>query len=53
LLDRFFTKLLTMPEVMTTATGREMAQHRVAFLSRFLQELQQELVEGGYHLAEL
>jgi uncharacterized protein len=53
LLDRFFTKLLTMPEVMTTATGRAMAQHRVAFLRLFLQELQQELVEGGYNLAEL
>lgn len=53
LLDRFFTKLLTMPAVMTTATGRAMAQHRVAFLRLFLQELQQELVEGGYNLAEL
>ncbi len=53
LLDRFFTKLLMMPEVMTTATGRAMAQHRVAFLHLFLQELQQELVEGGYDLAEL
>jgi hypothetical protein len=30
-----------------------MAQHRVAFLRLFLQELQQELVEGGYNLAEL
>jgi uncharacterized protein len=53
LLDRFFTKLLKLPEVMTTATGRVMAQHRVAFLRLFLQELQQELVEGGYDLAEL
>jgi uncharacterized protein len=53
LLDRFFTKLLTMHEVMTTATGRAMAQHRVAFLRLFLQELQQELEEGGYDLPEL
>lgn len=52
LLDRFFTKLLTMPEMMTTAMGRAMAQHRVAFLRLFLQELQQELVEGGYSQAE-
>jgi len=29
-----------------------MAEHRVAFLRLFLQELQQELVEGGYNLAE-
>ena len=48
LLDRFFTKLLTLPEVMTTATGRAMAERRVAFLHLFLQELQKELVEGGY-----
>jgi len=52
MLDRFFTKLLTMPEVMTTETGRAMAQRRVAFLHLFLQELQQELVEGGYSQAE-
>jgi uncharacterized protein len=52
LLDRFFTKLLTMPEVMTTATGRAMSERRVAFLHLFLQELQQELVEGGYSQAE-
>jgi uncharacterized protein len=51
-LDRFFTKLLTMPEVMTTETGRAMSERRVAFLHFFLQELQQELVEGGYSRAE-
>jgi uncharacterized protein len=51
-LDRFFTKLLTMPEVMTTETGRAMAKRRVAFMYLFLQELQQELVEGGYSQAE-
>jgi uncharacterized protein len=48
LLDRFFTKLLTLPEVMTTTTGRAMAERRVAFLHLFLLELQQELVQGGY-----
>jgi uncharacterized protein len=48
LLDRFFTKLLTIPEFMTTATGRAMAQRRMPFLHLFLQELQQELLEGGY-----
>jgi uncharacterized protein len=48
LLDRFFTKLLTLPETLTTATGRAMAQRRVAFLHLFLQELQRELAEGGY-----
>ena len=52
LLDRFFTKLLTLPEVITTSTGRAMAEQRVAFLHLFLQELQQELVEGGYSRAE-
>ena len=48
LLDRFFTKLLTMPEVMMTEKGRAMAERRVAFLRLFLKELQQELGEGGY-----
>ncbi len=47
LLDRYFTKLLQLPEAMTTATGRIMAERRVAFLRVYLQELQQELEEGG------
>ena len=33
---------------MTTATGRAMAERRFAFLRLYLQELQQELAEGGY-----
>jgi uncharacterized protein len=48
LLDRFFTKLLQLNEVMTTETGRAMAERRIAFLRLYLQELQQELAEGGY-----
>ena len=48
LLDRFFTKLLKLQEAMTTATGRAMAERRIAFLRLYLQELQQELAEGGY-----
>ena len=48
LLDRFFTKLLHLNEAMTTATGRTMAERRIAFLRLYLQELQQELTEGGY-----
>jgi uncharacterized protein len=47
LLDRFFTKLLRFHEVMTTPTGRVMAQRRTAFLRFYLQELQHELAEGG------
>jgi uncharacterized protein len=53
LLDRFFTKLLTLPEAMMTGTGRAIARSRVAFLRLFLQELQVELVDGGYSGAEL
>jgi uncharacterized protein len=54
LLDRFFTKLLTLGENMRTATGRTMAESRIAFLRLFLQELQGELAEGGsgYDLSE-
>ncbi len=48
LLDRFFTKLLKLQETMTTATGRNMAERRIAFLRLYLQELQRELAEGGY-----
>jgi uncharacterized protein len=53
LLDRFFTKLLMLPDMMTTETGRAMSERRMAFLHLFLQELQFELVEGGYSHAEL
>jgi len=48
LLDRFFTKLLQLQEAMTTATGRAMAERRIAFLHLYVQELQHELTEGGY-----
>lgn len=47
LLDRFFTKLFKLQEVMTTATGRAMAERRISFMRLYLQELQQELAEGG------
>jgi uncharacterized protein len=47
LLDRFYTKLLHLSEAMTTATGRVMAERRIAFLHLYLQELQHELAEGG------
>ena len=53
LLDRFFTKLLALPEAMMTETGRAMAQSRLAFFHLFLQELQVELVESGYRGAEV
>jgi uncharacterized protein len=48
LLDRFFTKLLQLPDAMTTETGRAVAERRIAFLRLYLQELQHELAEGGY-----
>ncbi|HKV01657.1 MAG TPA: hypothetical protein VJQ26_06005, partial [Ktedonobacteraceae bacterium] len=47
LLDRFFTKLLNLHEVMTTASGRAMAQRRTAFLRLYLQEFQRDLQEAG------
>jgi uncharacterized protein len=46
-LDRFFTKLLKLQEVMMTTTGRAMAERRIAFLRIYLQELARELAEGG------
>ncbi len=53
LLDRFFTKLLTLPEAMMTETGRARARSRVAFFNLFLHQFQIELVDGGYSGAEL
>ena len=47
LLDHFFTKLLQLNQAMKTETGRAMAERRIAFLRIYLQELQQELAEGG------
>jgi hypothetical protein len=53
-LDRFFTKLLKLQEAMMTTTGRAMAGRRIAFLHRYLQELQHELTIGGsgYDMSE-
>jgi uncharacterized protein len=51
LLDRFFTKLLHLHEVMTTASGRAMAQRRTAFLRLYLQEFQRDLQEAGLSFA--
>ncbi|MGZ3624819.1 MAG: HD domain-containing protein, partial [Ktedonobacteraceae bacterium] len=53
LLDRFFTKLLSLPDAMMTETGQALAHNRLTFFSLFLQELQVELVDGGYSGAEL
>jgi len=53
LLDRFFTKLLVLSEAMMTETGQALARNRLTFFGLFLQELQMELVDGGYSGAEL
>ena len=53
LLDRFFTKLLALPDAMMTETGQALAHNRLTFFNLFLQELQVELVDGGYSGAEL
>lgn len=42
-LDHFYRKLLRIPETLHTATGRAMAEERVAFLRRFLDQLRLEL----------
>ena len=52
-LDEFFSKFLTLDEVMTTRTGRVLAQRRIAFLRLYLQELQRELEEGNRGRASL
>ena len=41
--DHLFVKLLRLPQIMQTATGKAMAGKRVAFLELFLRELANEL----------
>jgi uncharacterized protein len=43
MLDRFFTKLLRLPEAMLTSTGRRLAVQRMAFMRSYLEEFRQEL----------
>ena len=42
-LDHFFAKLLTLPETMQTAAGRQEAERRASFLRSFLEQLETEL----------
>ncbi|MBK7584075.1 MAG: HD domain-containing protein [Myxococcales bacterium] len=42
-IDHFFTKLLALPQTMTTELGRREAERRVEFLRTFLEELASEL----------
>lgn len=46
MLDHFFSKLLTLSDGMTTATGRELAEQRTAFMRAYLNEFRRELVVG-------
>jgi uncharacterized protein len=43
MLDHFYTKLLKLGDTMATATGRELAQRRIAAMQAFLDELRNEL----------
>jgi uncharacterized protein len=45
MLDHFYVKLLKLSETMTTATGRQIAQQRTAFMRTYLDELRRELAE--------
>ncbi len=45
--DHFVVKLLTLPATMQTDAGRAEAEHRAAFLRRFLDELARETTSGG------
>nr|BBH92363.1 phosphohydrolase [Thermogemmatispora argillosa] len=47
LLDHFYTKLLRLGESMSTATGRALAQERLAFMQRYLDEFRRELTLEG------
>ena len=45
MLDHFFRKLLQLGEGMSTATGRELAEQRTAFMRVYLDEFRRELAE--------
>jgi uncharacterized protein len=42
-IDHFYKKLLKIPERMNTRTGREMAEKRATVLTRYLEDLRDEL----------
>jgi uncharacterized protein len=46
MLDHFFSKLLKLGDGMTTATGRELAAQRTAFMRVYLNEFRRELAVG-------
>jgi len=46
LLDHFFSKLLKLADGMTTATGRDLAEQRTAFMRVYLNEFRRELAVG-------
>lgn len=46
MLDHFFSKLLTLSEGMTTATGRALAEQRTTFMRAYLNEFRHELAVG-------
>jgi uncharacterized protein len=43
MLDHFFTKLLKLSSIMTTQTGRVLAEQRTAFMHMYLDEFRREL----------
>jgi len=46
MLDHFFSKLLKLADGMTTATGRDLAEQRTAFMRVYLNEFRRELAVG-------
>ena len=46
MLDHFYSKLLKLSDGMTTATGRELAEQRTAFMRTYLNEFKRELAVG-------
>jgi uncharacterized protein len=48
MLDHFFSKLLKLGDGMTTATGRELAEQRTAFMRVYLNEFRRELAVGPH-----
>jgi uncharacterized protein len=46
MLDHFFSKLLKLSDTISTATGRDLARRRIAFMHAYLDELRAELSQS-------
>lgn len=52
-LDHFYCKLFKLPQLLNTNGGRELAERRVIFLQRFVDQLRQDFFQGDQGVIDL